>query len=130
MPTIFNELRRNYGAASAEQKLHILRRELLRPIVTVETSAQLLQSASDSICECLSENISADEFRNTVKWLTEGDLTRAYTRVDARLARRWKWQGREVEAALVGQNLGDDYEEFRDTNIFSSRVYGSLAFAW
>jgi len=65
-----------------------------------------------------------------VKWLTEGDLTRAYTRVDARLARRWTWQGREVEAALVGQNLGDDYEEFRDTNVFSSRVYGSLAFAW
>jgi iron complex outermembrane receptor protein len=65
-----------------------------------------------------------------VKWLTEGDLTRAYTRVDARLARRWKWQGREVEAALVGQNLGDDYEEFRDTNVFSSRLYGSLAFAW
>lgn len=71
MSTIFDELRKNYGAASAEQKLHILRRELLRPIVTVDTSAQLLQSASDSICECLTENISADEFRNTVQWLME-----------------------------------------------------------
>jgi hypothetical protein len=71
MSTIFEELRKNYGAASAEQKLHILRRELLRPIVTVDTSAQLLQSASDSICECLTENISADEFRNTVQWLLE-----------------------------------------------------------
>jgi len=71
MSTIFEELRKNYGAASAEQKLHILRRELLRPIVTVDTSAQLLQSASDSICDCLTENISADEFRNTVKWLLE-----------------------------------------------------------
>jgi len=71
MSTIFEELRKNYGAASAEQKLHILRRELLRPIVTVDTSAQLLQSASDSICECLSEDISADEFRNTVQWLME-----------------------------------------------------------
>ena len=71
MPTIFDELRRNYGTASAEQKLHILRRELLRPIVTVESSAQLLQNASDSICECLTEDISADEFRNTVKWLTD-----------------------------------------------------------
>jgi iron complex outermembrane receptor protein len=63
-------------------------------------------------------------------WLTEGDITRAYTRVDARLARRWTWQGYEVEAALVGQNLGEDYEEFRDTNVFSRRVYGSLGFAW
>lgn len=71
MSTIFEELRKNYGAASAEQKLHILRRELLRPIVTVDTSAQLLQSASDSICECLTENISADEFCNTVQWLME-----------------------------------------------------------
>ena len=71
MPTIFEELRRNYGTASAEQKLHILRRELLRPIVTVESSAQLLQNASDSISECLTEDVSADEFKNTVKWLTE-----------------------------------------------------------
>ena len=65
-----------------------------------------------------------------VKWLTEGDITRPYTRVDARIAKHWKWQGREVEAALVGQNLGQDYQEFRDTNVFSRRVYGSLSFAW
>jgi iron complex outermembrane receptor protein len=64
------------------------------------------------------------------KWLTEGDLTAAFTRIDLRLARRWKWQGREVEAALVGQNLGEDYNEFRDNNVFSRRVYGSLSFAW
>lgn len=64
------------------------------------------------------------------KWLSEGDLTPAFNRVDARLARRWKWQGRDVEAAVVGQNLGDDYHEFRDTNTFSRRVYGSLSLAW
>lgn len=64
------------------------------------------------------------------KWLSEGDITAAYTRVDMRLARRWKWQGREVEAAVVGQNLGDNYTEFRDTNVFSTRVYGSLSLAW
>lgn len=67
---------------------------------------------------------------DSVIWLTEGDITRPYTRVDARVAKRWKWQGREVEAALVGQNLGEDYQEFRDTNRFSRRVYGSLSFAW
>ena len=50
--------------------------------------------------------------------------------MDVRLARRWKWQGNEVEAAVVGQNLGDDYQEFRDTNVFSRRVYGSLSLAW
>ncbi len=64
------------------------------------------------------------------KWLSEGDLVEAFTRIDARLARRWTWQGREVEAAVVGQNLGEDYTEFRDTNVFSRRVYGSLSLAW
>ena len=71
MTTIFDELRKQYGTASAEQKLHVLRRELLRPIITVESSAHLLQTESDNICECLPEEISADEFKNTVKWLTE-----------------------------------------------------------
>jgi len=64
------------------------------------------------------------------KWLSEGDVTQPYTRVDLRLARRWAWQGRQVEAALVGQNLGGVYEEFRDINRFSRRVYGSLGFNW
>jgi iron complex outermembrane receptor protein len=67
---------------------------------------------------------------NDQKWLTEGDFTDDFTRVDLRLARRWQWQGREVEAALVGQSLYDDYSEFRDTNVFSPRVYGSLSLSW
>jgi len=69
--TILDDLRKRYGAASAEQKLLVLRRELLRPIITVESSAHLLQSASDDICDCLSGEVTADEFRNTVKWLNE-----------------------------------------------------------
>ncbi|MEW6590048.1 MAG: TonB-dependent receptor [Pseudomonadota bacterium] len=65
-----------------------------------------------------------------IKWLTPGDDTAAFTRVDLRLARQWKWQGYDLDAALVAQNLGRDYAEFRDTNVFSQRVYGSLALAW
>jgi iron complex outermembrane receptor protein len=65
-----------------------------------------------------------------IKWLTPGDDTDAFTRVDLRLARRWNWQGHEVETALVGQNLGQDYAEFRDTNVFSRRVYGSFSLGW
>ncbi len=67
----FDDLRKRYGAASPEQKLVALRHELLRPIITVESSAHLLQSSSDDICDCLSGEVSADEFRNTVKWLVE-----------------------------------------------------------
>ncbi|MEW5967649.1 MAG: TonB-dependent receptor [Pseudomonadota bacterium] len=65
-----------------------------------------------------------------IKWLTPGDDTDAFTRVDLRLARQWKWQGYGLDAALVVQNLGRDYAEFRDTNVFSRRVYGSLGIAW
>jgi hypothetical protein len=67
----FDDLRKRYGAASAEQKLFVLRRELLRPIITVESSASLLQTASDKICDCLPEEVSAEEFKNTVTWLAE-----------------------------------------------------------
>jgi iron complex outermembrane recepter protein len=65
-----------------------------------------------------------------IKWLEDGDFTEGFTRVDVRVARRWNWQGNELEAALVGQNLGDDYSEFRESNIFSRRVYGSFSVAW
>lgn len=64
-------------------------------------------------------------------WLGDGDVTEAYTRVDARLARRWKLNGRPVEVALVGQNLdGEPYEEFRDDNLFDRRAYVSLMLDW
>ena len=69
--TKFDDLRKRYGASTAEQKLIILRHELLRPIVTVESSAHLLQTASDRICDCLPEEVSAEEFKNTVTWLTD-----------------------------------------------------------
>ena len=69
--TKFDDLRKRYGTSTAEQKLIILRHELLRPIVTVESSAHLLQTASDRICDCLPEEVSAEEFKNTVTWLTD-----------------------------------------------------------
>jgi hypothetical protein len=68
---IHDELRKHYGAASAEQKLVVLRRELLRPILTVQSSAKLLEQAGAQIQNCLPESISPEEFTNTVKWLSD-----------------------------------------------------------
>jgi iron complex outermembrane receptor protein len=66
-----------------------------------------------------------------MNWLSDGDTTRAFTRVDARLAKRWELQGRQVELALVGQNLGgQSYEEFRNDNLFGRRAYLSLTVDW
>jgi iron complex outermembrane receptor protein len=64
-------------------------------------------------------------------WLGDGDITEGFTRIDARLARRWKLQGRPVELAVVAQNLGGErYEEFRATNLFDRRAYVSLMVGW
>jgi iron complex outermembrane receptor protein len=64
-------------------------------------------------------------------WLGDGDITRAFTRVDARLAKRWTLQKTPMELALVGQNLGGKrYEEFRNDNLFDRRLYLSLIFDW
>lgn len=64
-------------------------------------------------------------------WQGDGDVTKAFTRVDARLAKRWKWQGNPVELALVGQNLGGrPYQEFRNDNLFDRRAYLSLMLDW
>ncbi|MBI3738366.1 MAG: hypothetical protein HY258_04905 [Chloroflexi bacterium] len=69
--SIYDDLRKHYGMASAEQKLQVLRRELLRPIVTVQTSANLLRDTGDQIYNCLPEEISPEEFKNTIKWLSD-----------------------------------------------------------
>jgi iron complex outermembrane receptor protein len=65
-----------------------------------------------------------------MKWLNDGDVNPAYTRIDVRLARRGVWQGQDWEAALVGQNLGDEHTEFREQNVFGQRVYASLTVSW
>jgi hypothetical protein len=68
--SLYEELRK-HRAAPAEQKLKILREELLRPILTVETSAELLREILPELSAGLPEDISAEELGNTVKWLAE-----------------------------------------------------------
>ena len=64
-------------------------------------------------------------------WLGDGDYTAPFTRVDARLAKRWELRGRQMELALVGQNLGGQpYQEFRNDNLFGRRAYLSLTLDW
>ena len=65
-----------------------------------------------------------------MKWMDDGDITRAYTRIDARVAKQLSLGGHPAELAVVGQNLGADYTEFRNDNIFDRRVYGSISLSW
>jgi hypothetical protein len=68
--SLYEKLRKHH-AAPAEQKLKILREELLRPILTVETSSELLRQIAPDIAGCLPDDVSAEELQNTVKWLAE-----------------------------------------------------------
>jgi hypothetical protein len=68
--SIREELEKHCGE-SAEQRMLILRRELLRPIVTVQTSAKLLQSVEADLTHGLPDPEDRDELQNTIKWLSE-----------------------------------------------------------
>ncbi len=69
--TIYDILRERYGSASPEEKLTVLRRELFRPIYTVRSAAEALKIVDDKIYETLPDDLSAEEFHTTIKWLTE-----------------------------------------------------------
>jgi iron complex outermembrane receptor protein len=56
-------------------------------------------------------------------WFGDGDRLPSYTRVDARLAKKFKIGNSNADIALIGQNLGGDYLEFRDDNVFDTRAY-------
>jgi len=60
-----------YCGENADQKLLILRRELLRPIVTVQTSAHLFQQVGPDLSKGLPDAKDREEFLNTIKWLSE-----------------------------------------------------------
>ncbi len=67
----------------------------------------------------------------TMKWIAGGDTTKGFTRVDARLARKWRLQGHQLELSIVGQDLGNErYAEELNTNLFDRRVYVGLSFDW
>ena len=65
-----------------------------------------------------------------IMWLSDGDVTDGYTRVDARVARRFKWRQHDTEFALVAQSIDNTYSEFRVENLFGPKAYASLTLAW
>lgn len=56
-------------------------------------------------------------------WLGDGDRLKPYTRVDARLARRWRSGNIRLLAEAIVQNIGKTYRSFRDENLFDTRAY-------
>jgi len=60
---------------------------------------------------------------SAMTWLGDGDAIPSYTRVDGRIARKFKLGESKGDVALVMQNLGGDYQEFRNENVFDTRAY-------
>ncbi len=59
-------------------------------------------------------------FRHSkMRWIGDGDRLPDYNRWDANM--RWKFKNSSI--ALIGQNLFDDYQEFRRSNDFERRAF-------
>ena len=66
-----------------------------------------------------------------MRWLrrtpqNNSDPLQAYTRTDVRLARRVRMGDARGELALVVQNAGDDYQDFRNNHAFETHTYVSF----
>jgi iron complex outermembrane receptor protein len=62
-----------------------------------------------------------------MRWLGNGDPVPRYGRLDLRLAHPFRVDGARGEVALVVQNAGRDYTDFRDENVFDRRCFLTLA---
>ena len=75
-------------------------------------------------------DISALYYRvGAMKWLGDGDRLGKQDRLDLRVAKHFQYAGTRSSLALVVQNALDEYMEFREDNVFDTRVYVELALA-
>lgn len=63
-------------------------------------------------------------------WFGNGDRLPGYERFDARLARSFRTEKSTGEVALIVQNIGGNYLEFRDDNPFDTRIYLQLGLSF
>ncbi|WJW76147.1 TonB-dependent receptor [Thiohalobacter sp. IOR34] len=63
---------------------------------------------------------------SAMKWLGDGDKLGDQDRLDLRIAKQFRAGGSRSTLALVVQNALDEYRDFRDENIFDTRVYAEL----
>ncbi len=56
-----------------------------------------------------------------------GNFVERYDRVDMRIAKRFKVSSGSLLVELIGQNLGDDYREFRPINQFTTRGFARVS---
>lgn len=71
MMTNYDELKLNYAQASPEERLKILRLELLRPIITVQSVAELLNEIDSEGIKQLPGHVRPEELKRLIEWLIQ-----------------------------------------------------------
>jgi outer membrane receptor protein involved in Fe transport len=64
---------------------------------------------------------------SNMRWLGDGDPVARYGRLDLRVAHRFQLDRQVGELALVMQNAGRDYVDFRAENVFERRGFLTLS---
>ena len=62
-------------------------------------------------------------YLDEMAWVFWGGDRESYGRVDMRIAKSFEFSGSRLKLELIGQNLGGDYHEFSQTNVFETRTF-------
>lgn len=62
-----------------------------------------------------------------MEWRGDGDEIDDYSRIDGRIARRWKAGSTRMMLEGIVQNMGGDYTSFRDENTFETRAFARFS---
>ena len=62
-------------------------------------------------------------YLDEMAWTLWGGDTESYDRIDMRIARTFSFNGSDLKLELIGQNLGSDYQEFNQRNVFETRTF-------
>jgi iron complex outermembrane receptor protein len=64
-----------------------------------------------------------------IRWRGKGDYVDAYTRVDASIIKKFRIGAKQnIKIRLAAQNFTNEYNDFRDNQLFSARYYAEISF--
>ena len=62
-------------------------------------------------------------YLDDMSWIVWGDDLDSYDRIDMRVAKSFSFNSTSLKLELIGQNLGSDYREFNQNNVFETRTF-------
>lgn len=71
MSAIYEELHKHHGDSCAEQKLKVIRTEMVQPVLMVQSAVELLKQIETDLGQNLPETVTPEEFKHVVTWLNE-----------------------------------------------------------